>query len=123
MRHAEEHLLEQGQVHGFLAARVINPLLGDLTRHLILAVERQQDLVDALEQRRVLLLRHAVARAVRLGLRVQQLPVARADVLEVRVVQHLLFVGLGDDRVHRESCERREQLELTSLEGEREGRG
>lgn len=45
---AEEHLLEHRQVHAGLASCVVNPLLRNLTRHLILAVEWKQDLVHPL---------------------------------------------------------------------------
>ena len=42
----EEHLLEHDQIHAVLAASVMNPLLGDLSAHLVLTVEWQKHLID-----------------------------------------------------------------------------
>ena len=111
----EESLLEHDQAHSFLAAGVVDPLLGDLSCHLLLAVERQQDLVDTLEKRRVLVFGDNVAGAVGAGLRVQQLPVAGANTLELSMHKQSALVCLAHDRVHLESFTKQEsRLECRS---------
>ena len=101
---AEEHLLELGQVHGLFAFCVVDPLLSDLTRHLFLAVEREQHLIDALHELHVLVFRDLIASAVLLRLRPQQLPELAADGLEVGVQENAALVSLGHYGVDYESC-------------------
>ena len=100
---AEKRLLKHDQVHCFLATGVVDPLLGNLAGHLLLSVQRQQHLVDALKQGRVLVFGDNVAGAVGAWLRVQQLPEAGAYTLKLSMHKQPSIVCLANDRVHKES--------------------
>lgn len=102
---AEQGLLELGKIHGGFGARVEVPFLGDLACHLILAVERQQYLVDALHQSHILILRNLVGGTICIWLCAQQLPELGANSLKVGVQENAALVRLCHHGVDLEGCQ------------------
>ena len=110
VRNSEEKFLEQIQIHGWLSSGVHDPLLRDFLLHLICAVQREQNFIQARHKCSVLLFLDGFASAVTAWQICQQLPIFAAYALKIWMVHNLEVQFLGHNVIFHEFYTDRDDL-------------